>query len=106
MANSATILSAATEDDFPSAALGPDGSLYVAYVAFTHGKDFRKRMQLPEPPEDWDVLADGMGKAMDNLPQDAQRPTTPGATSYYYVRGEQEDGELVWISPMWITYRP
>jgi hypothetical protein len=29
-----------------------------------------------------------------------------GKTSYYYVRGEQEDGELVWISPMWITYKP
>ena len=22
--------------------------------------------------------------------------------SYYYIRGEQEDGELVWISPVWI----
>jgi len=29
---------------------------------------------------------------------------TPGKTSYYYIRGEQEDGELVWASPMWITY--
>jgi hypothetical protein len=29
-----------------------------------------------------------------------------GTTSYYYVRGEQEDGELVWASPMWITYQP
>jgi hypothetical protein len=28
-----------------------------------------------------------------------------GKTSYYYVRGEQQDGELVWASPMWITYR-
>jgi hypothetical protein len=27
-----------------------------------------------------------------------------GKMSYYYVRGEQEDGELVWASPMWITY--
>ncbi|HYM13779.1 MAG TPA: hypothetical protein VEU62_23775 [Bryobacterales bacterium] len=27
----------------------------------------------------------------------------PGATSYYYVRGEQSNGELVWVSPMWIT---
>lgn len=26
-------------------------------------------------------------------------------TSYYYVRGEQEDGELIWVSPMWVTYR-
>ncbi len=28
-----------------------------------------------------------------------------GKTSFYYVRGEQADGELVWASPMWITYR-
>jgi len=35
------------------------------------------------------------------------RDTSPqaGKTSYYYVRGEQEDGEIVWVSPMWITYR-
>ena len=33
----------------------------------------------------------------DNAPQ-------PGKTSYYYVRGEQQDGELVWASPFWITY--
>ncbi len=30
---------------------------------------------------------------------------TPGTTSFYYVRGEQENGELVWVSPMWITYQ-
>ena len=28
-----------------------------------------------------------------------------GKQSYYYVRGEQQDGEIVWVSPMWITYR-
>ncbi len=28
----------------------------------------------------------------------------PGKTSYYYVRGEQQDGEVVWASPFWITY--
>jgi hypothetical protein len=27
-----------------------------------------------------------------------------GKQSYYYVRGEQTDGEVVWASPMWITY--
>ena len=31
---------------------------------------------------------------------------TAGKTSYYYVRGEQTDGELVWVSPMWIKYQP
>jgi hypothetical protein len=29
-----------------------------------------------------------------------------GKTSYYYWRGEQTDEELVWVSPMWITYAP
>jgi hypothetical protein len=28
-----------------------------------------------------------------------------GKTSYYYIRGEQEDGQLVWVSPMWITWQ-
>ncbi len=27
-----------------------------------------------------------------------------GKTSYYYVRGVQRDGEVVWVSPMWIDY--
>jgi hypothetical protein len=27
-----------------------------------------------------------------------------GKASYYYVRGDQENGEIVWASPMWITY--
>ena len=26
----------------------------------------------------------------------------PRGTNYYYVRGEQEDGEIVWVSPIWI----
>ena len=61
MPNVATILSAPTEDDFPCAALGPDGKLYVAYVAFTHGKDFRRREQIPEPPKDFADLAQPTG---------------------------------------------
>ena len=30
----------------------------------------------------------------------------PGKTSYYYIRIEQDDGNLAWASPMWITYKP
>lgn len=28
-----------------------------------------------------------------------------GKTCYYYVRVEQSDGNLAWLSPMWITYK-
>jgi hypothetical protein len=26
-----------------------------------------------------------------------------GKQSYYYVRGLQTDGQVVWVSPMWVT---
>ena len=32
-----------------------------------------------------------------------QNPTA-GKASYYYARGEQANGEIVWMSPMWVTY--
>ena len=31
--------------------------------------------------------------------------SSAGDSSYYYVRGEQVDGEIVWVSPMWIHRR-
>ena len=34
-----------------------------------------------------------------------QDPSPPpkGQTSYYYVRGLQTDGQIVWVSPIWVT---
>jgi len=29
--------------------------------------------------------------------------TVSGKQSYYYVRGVQSDGQVVWTSPMWVT---
>jgi hypothetical protein len=29
-------------------------------------------------------------------------PPASGSVAYYYVRGEQKNGQLVWASPMWI----
>jgi len=26
--------------------------------------------------------------------------------SYYYVRVQQEDGQMAWASPIWVEYRP
>ena len=30
----------------------------------------------------------------------------PVQDSYYYVRAVQDDGEMVWGSPIWVTLRP
>ena len=48
-----------------------------------------------------------IGRAQKTVDFDWQRyaAAIKGKTSYYYVRGEQTDGELVWVSPMWITYQ-
>ncbi|MCX7818598.1 MAG: hypothetical protein N2652_05235 [Kiritimatiellae bacterium] len=56
-----TILSAPTEDDWPAVAVGPDGGLYVAYVAFRHGEKFRVRNEPTEMPDSFADLAEPTG---------------------------------------------
>src|SRR4029077_3729696 len=44
-----------TEDDFPAAAYGPDGTLWVAYISYTV-RDEKRRMEqsnLREQPKDF-----------------------------------------------------
>jgi len=41
------------------------------------------------------------GKAISFTYQD--QTLASGKTSYYYVRGLQTDGQVVWVSPMWVT---
>lgn len=50
------------------------------------------------------VYSTSPGKATVDLTWRDASPDA-GKTSYYYVRGEQADGEIVWVSPMWITYQ-
>ncbi len=48
-----------------------------------------------------DILLDAAGAEVSLAWSDTTAEA--GKTSYYYVRGEQTDGQLVWSSPMWIT---
>lgn len=91
MANSATILSAPSEDDFPSAALGPQGELYVAYVAFTHGKDFRKRDNIEDPKG-----------ALDNLDE----PTGGDQVMLLRLDGDRWNGPMAVTPPGQDVFRP
>jgi len=49
-----------------------------------------------------EVPLDGVGKREFSTTWTDPK-TEVGKSSYYYVRGEQDNGELVWASPMWIT---
>lgn len=82
LANSGVILTAPTEDDYPAAAVDRQGRLYVAYVAFAHGPDFRNRGNLPEEP-----------KSLDNLSQ----PTGGDQVLLLRLDGRQ------WSEPMAVT---
>ncbi len=55
------VVKAPTEDAYPAAASGPDGTLYVAYVEFTHGEGFRLRPAIKKPLEDFSFLAKPTG---------------------------------------------
>jgi hypothetical protein len=55
--------------------------------------------------DDVEIFTAEPGKAKCDVEWTDPNPEA-GKVSYYYVRGEQEDGELVWASPMWISYQP
>jgi hypothetical protein len=103
MANSAIALSAPSEDDYPAAAVGPDGAIYVAYQAFTHGEGFRVRPPIDEPPKDFGYLADPVGgdqvflmKLIDGAWSDPQPVTPPGEDVYRTAVAVDGSGR-VWV---------
>ncbi|MBM4049529.1 MAG: hypothetical protein FJ279_30915, partial [Planctomycetes bacterium] len=51
------LTSASEEEDFPAAAAAADGTLYVAYIAFTHGQGQLVRAGITQMPEDFSSLA-------------------------------------------------
>jgi len=54
---SCPLVEAATEDDYPSAAVAPDGAVWVAYTAFTHGKDFARPARFgDQEPQDLSIF--------------------------------------------------
>ena len=55
------IVTAPTEDGYPSALGSPDGGLQVTYIAFTHGEGFEKRPPIDTAPEDFSFLAKPTG---------------------------------------------
>ncbi|MFV1966587.1 MAG: hypothetical protein ACC628_14270 [Pirellulaceae bacterium] len=55
------IVKAPTEDGYPSAAVGPEHQVGVAYIAFTHGVGFEKRPAIATDPEDYAFLAKPTG---------------------------------------------
>ena len=55
------LTSRSEEEDFPAAATAPDGTVYLAYIAFTQGKDFLVPKPITEPPKDFSYLAEPTG---------------------------------------------
>ena len=49
------VVTAKTEDDFPAAAYGPDGTLWLAYISYTLKDENRRfnHMQIKEQPKDF-----------------------------------------------------
>jgi hypothetical protein len=103
MANSGVILSAPTEDDFPAAAAAPNGSLYVAYAAFVHGKDFRVRGPLAEEPKDLSNLAEPTGGEqvmllrLDGDQWTGPMPVTPAGQDVFHPAIAVDGQGGVWV---------
>ncbi|RLE44426.1 hypothetical protein DRJ22_05940, partial [Candidatus Woesearchaeota archaeon] len=55
------VVSAPTEDDYPSAVVTKDGTICVAYIAFKHGEGFEKRTPIEKMRDDLSFLAKPTG---------------------------------------------
>jgi hypothetical protein len=58
VSTAAPLVTARTEDDFPAAAYGPDGTLWVAYISYTLKEESRRieQGQLKEQPANFQAL--------------------------------------------------
>ncbi|MBI3911108.1 MAG: hypothetical protein HY320_09270 [Armatimonadetes bacterium] len=81
-----------TEDDFPAVAAAPDGTLWIAYIAYTNGRQDRTQIhfQYSEPPQDFDHLA-----------------TPPGGDQLWVLRYQQgkRDAPVPLTAPRQDLYR-
>ncbi|HEV2295518.1 MAG TPA: hypothetical protein VGR35_16835, partial [Tepidisphaeraceae bacterium] len=100
------------DEDYPAVARGKDGTLYVAYVAFTHGKDFYGPRERPTTPESGPVVgpnATGPVRRIEK-PQDLDYLAQPAGGDEIFLRVRRPDGN--WGDPIAVTdgkhelYRP
>lgn len=111
------------DEDYPTAAVARDGTIYVAWLAFTRGKDFqshRERMATPtvkpqttvlsvvevktiEKPEDFDYLAEPTGgeqiwvRACRNGKWEEPVAVTDGKNEYYRPAITVDGSGRVWV---------
>jgi hypothetical protein len=100
------------DEDYPAVARGKDGTLYVAYLAFTHGKDFmgpRERPATPESGPNTGPLATGAVRKIEK-PEDFDYLAQPTGGEQIFLRVRKPDG--TWQQPVPVTdgklelYRP
>ena len=101
--NATTLLSSPTEDEYPAAAIGPDGAVWAAYVAFTHGPSFRQPVVLAEEPKSLDFLAEPTGGdqlfllRVDGRETAGPLPVTPPGQDLFRPAVAIDGGGRVWV---------
>ena len=103
-------LAATTADeDYPAAATGKDGTVYVVYLAFTRGRDFQGARERPATKESAPVTNLGTPIRMIEQPGDLAYLAQPAGGEQLYLR-ILRDGR--WSEPIAVTdgkhelYRP
>jgi hypothetical protein len=107
------VADSAEDEDYPAAAMGKDGTLYVAYLSFKHGKDFegpdRERPASRESGPNGGPLAVGSVRKIEK-PEDLDYLAEPTGGEQVYLRMRKPGG--AWSEPTAVTdgklelYRP
>ncbi|MGC3971269.1 MAG: hypothetical protein QM775_29185 [Pirellulales bacterium] len=87
-----------SDDDYPAAALGPDGTVYVAWVSFTHGD--RSAYEKLEEPDGAAPSFANSGRGWKQVPQDFSFLKNPVGGDRVWLRISR-DGK--WSDPIAVT---
>ncbi len=95
-----------TEDeDYPAVTTAKDGTTYLAYVSFKHGKDFQGARERPATPESGPVSGANMTTPIKHLdkPEDFDYLAEPTGGEQLFLRVGHKDGS--WSDPIAVTNR-
>jgi hypothetical protein len=93
------------DEDYPAIATAKDGTTYVAYVSFKHGKDFQGVRERPATPESGPNAGPNMTGRIVHLekPEDFDYLGQPTGGEQLFLRVGKKDG--TWSEPIAVTDR-
>lgn len=107
--SSSGLVATSADEDYPVTAVGPDGTVYLAYIAFKRGRDFQGHRERVETKESKAIVTSSTPIRRIEVPGDLAYLAQPAGGETLYLRAYREGR---WSEPVAVNegkeeiYRP